>query len=116
MFNPKSGEFVRRPVSMKDVGKIGRDMFDIRMILRKQKPEQLNQEAVGDILKGLAKEFAEMAKKRVKEKVHVEITLAQESTGENAQGMLDGSELPNGVSEVSCQPEAEKEQSQAEQS
>lgn len=66
MFDPKTSSFIRRPVSMKDTHKVMVDMMDKRMLIRKQPKEQQSQEAVGDILKNLAKEFAEMARKKVK--------------------------------------------------
>lgn len=62
-------EFIRKPVSLKDTWKTGKEMIDVRQMIRKEKPEQVNQEAVADILKNLAKEFASMAKKKVAEKV-----------------------------------------------
>ena len=66
LYDPKSGEFIRKPVSMKDTWKVSTEMIDKRLLIRKQPKEQSNQEAVGDILKNLAKEFADMARKRVK--------------------------------------------------
>lgn len=94
MFDPKKGVFVRRPVSLKDGWKVGRDMFDVRQILRKQKPEQVSQEGVADILKGLATEFAQMARKKVKENVE---------------------KLQEGVSELPRQAGPDKEESPEEQ-
>jgi glutamine synthetase len=67
MYDPKTSAFVRKPVSVKDANKVMVDMMDKRLLIRKQPKEQQSQEAVGDILKNLAKEFAEMAKKKVKE-------------------------------------------------
>jgi hypothetical protein len=67
LYDPKSGEFIRKPVNMKDVNKVMIDMVDKRLLLRKQPKEQQSQEAVGDILKNLAKEFEQMAKKKLKE-------------------------------------------------
>ena len=67
MYDPKIHEFVRKPVSMKDTNKVMVDLQDKRLLLRKQPKEQQSQEAVGDILKNLAKEFEAMAKKRLKE-------------------------------------------------
>lgn len=67
MFDPKTSQFVRKPVNMKDTNKVLMDMVDKRLLLRKQPKEQQSQEAVGDILKNLAKEFEQMAKKKLKE-------------------------------------------------
>ena len=65
LYDPKTGQFVRKPVSLKDGWKVASEMVDKRFILRKQPKEATSQEAIGDILKNLAKEFAEMAKKKV---------------------------------------------------
>lgn len=67
MFDPKTSQFIRKPVNMKDTNKVLMDMVDKRLLLRKQPKEQQSQEAVGDILKNLAKEFEQMAKKKLKE-------------------------------------------------
>ena len=72
VFNPRTGEFGRRPVTMKDTWKVAKEVVDLRMILRKQPAQVVNQEAVGDILKNLAKEFADMARQRVKEVIKEE--------------------------------------------
>jgi hypothetical protein len=68
-YDPKTGQFVRRPVGARDGWKIASEMIDKRWILRKQPKEQSSQEAVGDILKNLASEFAEMAKRKLTERV-----------------------------------------------
>ena len=67
LYDPKTGEFIRKPVSMKDTWKVSTEMIDKRLLIRKQPKEQANSEVVGDILKNLAKEFADMAKKRIKD-------------------------------------------------
>ena len=69
-YDPKTGEFVRKPVSMKDTHKVMTEMIDRRWVMRKEKSQAVSQEAIGDILKNLATEFAEMAKRKVKEPVH----------------------------------------------
>ena len=66
MFDPKTGEFMRRPVNMKDSHRVMVDMMDKRLLLRKQPKDVQSQEAVGEILKNLAKEFEAMAKSRLK--------------------------------------------------
>jgi len=68
-YDPRSGQFVRKPVGLRDTWKMTSEMVDKRMLLRKIPRESTNQEAVGDILKNLAKEFADMAHKRLNEKV-----------------------------------------------
>jgi uncharacterized protein (DUF2384 family) len=90
MFDPKSGQFMRRPVSMKDTHKVMVDMMDKRMLIRKQPKEQQSQDAVGDILKNLAKEFAEMAKKKVKESTSGEDAELR-AQGETPTGSTSGS-------------------------
>lgn len=67
LYDPKTGEFIRKPVSLKDAWKVNAEMIDRRWLLRKQPKETSSQEAVGDILKNLAQEFAQMAKKRIKD-------------------------------------------------
>lgn len=67
MFDPRTSTFIRKPVNMKDTNRVLMDMVDKRLLLRKQPKEQQSQEAVGDILKNLAKEFEAMAKKKMKE-------------------------------------------------
>ena len=67
LYDPKTGAFIRKPVSMKDTWKVSTEMIDKRLLIRKQPKEVQNQEAVGDILKNLAKEFADMARKKVKD-------------------------------------------------
>lgn len=114
MFNPKEGIFVRRPVTLKDGWKVGREMFDVRMVLRKQKPDQVSQEGIADILKGLAQEFAQMAKKRVKEKLdHGEIPQSENPTQTE---VLSGSGLQIGVPKLPGETIPDKEAVHAEQS
>lgn len=79
MYDPKTSQFVRKPVNMKDTHKVMVDMLDKRLLIRKQPKEQQSQEAVGDILKNLAKEFEQMAKKKLKEQSGTEPS-TQEST------------------------------------
>jgi len=67
LYDPKTGTFIRKPVGMKDTNKVMVDMVDKRLLLRKQPKDAQSQEAVADILKNLAKEFEQMAKKRMKD-------------------------------------------------
>jgi hypothetical protein len=67
MYDPKTSQFIRKPVSMKDTNRVMVDMLDKRMLIRKQPKEAQSQEAVGDILKNLAKEFEQMARHRLKD-------------------------------------------------
>jgi uncharacterized protein (DUF2384 family) len=81
MFNPKTGEFTRRPVSMKDTWKTTKELVDLRLMLRKQPKEQAGAEAVGDILKGLAREFADMARNKVRSSEKLQVGI-QELSGD----------------------------------
>lgn len=65
-YDPKTGQFVRKPVSVKDGWKVASEMIDKRWLIRKMPQNQVDQAAVGDILKNLANEFADMARKRVR--------------------------------------------------
>lgn len=103
MFDPKSGEFRRRPVSLKDAWKTNKEMIDLRLHLRREKPIAPDQEAVGDILKNLALEFGTMARKRLNEKV---------IEGE----IVNGPELQTGIPEVSGQAGSNPETIQTEPS
>lgn len=80
-YDPKKGTFVRKPVGLRDTWRVTNEMVDKRMLLRKQPRENTNQEAIGDILKNLAKEFSEMARRRLTEKVieHEEVVSGPES-------------------------------------
>lgn len=66
MYDPKTGAFIRKPVNLKDSWRVGSEMVDKRWLIRKLPKEQGSQEAIGDILKDLAAEFAAMAKSRIK--------------------------------------------------
>lgn len=83
MFDPKSGRFKRRPVALKDTWKVTKEMVDLRQHLRKNTTKHVAAEAASDILKNLASEFAQMARKRLTEKV------------------IDAEELPERIPEVS---------------
>lgn len=85
LYDPKTSTFIRKPVSMKDTWKVSTEMIDKRLLLRKQPKEQASQEAVGDILKNLAKEFADMARKKVK--AHESESIPQISTKELQVGV-----------------------------
>lgn len=90
MYDPKTGEFLRKPVSMKDTNKVMVDLMDKRMLIRKQPKEVQSQEAVGEILKNLAKEFEKMAKTKIKE-----VSSGSESSTQGTAQLQEGvSELP----------------------
>lgn len=109
LYDPKTSTFIRKPVSMKDTWKVSTEMIDKRLLIRKQPKDQASQEAVGDILKNLAKEFAEMARKKVhggtvsKDKnanTESEGTSTQESDPIQSTGSVE-SQLQVGIPELS---------------
>lgn len=107
-YDPIKGQFIRRPVGARDGWKIASEMIDKRWIIRKLPKEQSSQEAVGDILKGLANEFADMAKKRLKERVvDGQVLSVQE---ERLNGTVTfKEELPVGVPELPGQTRTDSE-------
>ena len=62
----KTGQVLRKPVNLKDAWKVGNEMIDIRRKATEVKTST-SQEAVGEVLKTLAKEFANMAKNEIKD-------------------------------------------------
>ena len=107
LYDPKTGTFIRKPVSMKDTWKVSTEMIDKRLLLRKQPKEQASQEAVGDILKNLAKEFADMARKKVKDKTSEEVNGAQRHGIEPST--QESTELQIGVQELSGETGTDQE-------
>lgn len=101
VFNPRTGEWDRRPVSMKDTWKVTKEAVDLREFLRRKPRDVANQEAVTDILKNLASEFATMAKRRLSEKVIEGEVVDAEFTG-LCEGLQAGSS--NGVKATSYVP------------
>lgn len=99
VYNAKLDKIVRVPAKMRDAWKVSNDMIDVRLRLRQLKTETVDQKAVSDILKNLATEFAQMAKKRLTEKVI------------EAEVVTDGPELQEGVRQLSgdsgANPQAE---------
>jgi len=105
-YDQRTGQFVRRPVNVRDGWKVANEMIDKRWLIRKQPKDSTSQEAVGDILKNLAKEFAEMAKRRVNEKViEGEVLNGSESQQKELQEGV--RELPREAG-ANPQPESEK--------
>lgn len=102
-YDPRTGEFVRKPVGLRDSWKAGKEMIDLRQNLRKAPKERVDQAAVQDILKNPAVEFAQMAKRKATEKIiEGEVIYAsgsQESVGEVGTGVI-RSELQVGVREL----------------
>ena len=94
-YDPKTGQFVRRPVNIRDGWKVANEMIDRRWLIRKQPKDATSQEAIGDILKNLAKEFADMAMKRVKPKLENDSAQA-ENTVEDETPSKEESEVLSG--------------------
>lgn len=67
LYDPKTGEFVRKPVGVRDGWKVASEMIDKQNLLRKKPKDSVSQEGVAEILKNLAAEFAGMARKKMKE-------------------------------------------------
>lgn len=65
-YDPKTGQFVRRPVNVRDGWKVASEMIDKRWLIRKMPKDTQSQEEIGIILKNLAQEFADMARDRIK--------------------------------------------------
>ncbi len=95
MFDPKSGRFKRRPVALKDTWKVTKEMVDLRQHLRKNTTKHVAAEAASDILKNLASEFAQMARKRLTEKVidAEELQICPDGTIKTQSGNLETVEL-----------------------
>ena len=74
ILNNKTGEIVRKPVSMKDASLVARDLLVRQGALRKDISETVeHKETVKETLAVLAKEFAKWAKKDNKDIVDVEV-------------------------------------------
>ena len=84
-WDSRNGEFVRKPVSLKDSWKVSAEMLDKRWLIRDRPDTKVDTEAVSDILVKLAKDFAGMAKTKVKEQLEV----TPETLTEDG-GMVDG--------------------------
>src|SRR3990167_8457618 len=84
VYDAETKSFVRKPVSLRDSWKAGKEMIDVRMMLRNQPKSRADQGAVADILKNLAEDFAKMAKKKVRvqleEKINAEERESVQST------------------------------------
>lgn len=103
-YDPRTGSFVRRPVGARDGWRIASEMVDKRWIIRKIPKDRGSQEAIGDILKNLAQEFATMAKKRMQ--VYAEVVVEETSGPEQIETKLPirVQELPGNTDPI-AQPE-----------
>lgn len=61
IYDNKSGQLVRKPVSMKDAHKVAMDLMDRREILDNKKPVNVSLEQIDDKLAKLAQKFEQIA-------------------------------------------------------
>lgn len=99
MWDARNGEFIRKPVSLKDSWKVSSEILDKRWLIRDRPDTKVDTEAVSDILTKLASDFAGMARKKVKEQ------LDGQSQGEQP------AELQEGIRELSGETGADQEPS-----
>lgn len=73
MFDPKSGDFKRRPVYMKDAAKVTTEIINRRNLLRGKPTSISSKEAIGDRLAKLAEQFSALTKAREEKVVEGEV-------------------------------------------
>jgi hypothetical protein len=61
IYDNKSGQMVRKPVSMKDAHKVAMDMMNRRDVLDNQRPQSVSVEQIDDKLSKLAEKFEQIA-------------------------------------------------------
>lgn len=61
IYDNRSGQMVRKPVSMKDAHKVAMDMMNRRDYIDNQKPQSVSVEQIDDKLKKLAEKFEQIA-------------------------------------------------------
>lgn len=61
IYDNRSGQMVRKPVSMKDAHKVTMDMIQRRDVLDNKQPTDISAESISDKLDTLAKKFEEIA-------------------------------------------------------
>lgn len=61
IYDNKSGQMVRKPVSLKDAHKVAMDMIDKREVLENKQPTSVSMERIDDKLTKLAQKFEEIA-------------------------------------------------------
>ena len=62
-YDPKTGQMIRRPVSARDVARIGSDFIDKSLRIESQAQEAAGQQAVEDRLRTIAEAFASFSNK-----------------------------------------------------
>ena len=61
-YDPKTGGLIRRPVLLRDAGKVGMDVWSRKQVLDDLKIQKLKQPSIEDSLKKIAEEFARIAR------------------------------------------------------
>lgn len=110
MWDSKNSEFVRKPVGLKDTWKVSTEMLDKRWLIRDRPDTKVDTEAVSDILLKLAKDFAGMAKTKVKEKLD-ESGLEESNDGGESSTQGPDTELQEGVRQLSGEARTDQEPS-----
>lgn len=77
-WDARNGEFVRKPVSLKDSWKVSNEMLDKRWLIRDRPDTKVNTEAVADILTKLANDFAGMARSKLKQEAPLDLVEIEE--------------------------------------
>jgi hypothetical protein len=81
-YDPKSGKLVRRPVLLRDAGKVGVSMMERRDMLQMIQVQKLKQPSVEESLKKIAETFANIAKgKNVKKELQAGVCELSGQTG-----------------------------------
>lgn len=81
IYDNRSGQMVRKPVSMRDAHKVAMDMMDRRDVLDNKKPVSVSIEQIDDKLKKLAAKFEEIAVGRKPEIIEVTDVIEVSSDG-----------------------------------
>lgn len=91
-YDQKTGQMIRKPVAMKDAHKVATDMLNQQEMLKKDKREVQTEDHVEDKLLKLAEKFADMATKKIDQKMDEQRTVEAETVEvkddqENSQGV-----------------------------
>lgn len=113
IYDQKTGQLVRKPVSMKDAHKVSMDMVDKREALLNRQPVTQTLEAVDSRLEKLAQKFAELANQAKKPTIEVTDVIVGQATDEREtvdavhEEWQEG--LQDGVREVSFEAGTDQE-------
>jgi transposase-like protein len=75
IYDSKTGQMIRKPVAMKDAHKVATDMMNQQEMLKKDKQEVQTETHVEDKLLKLAEKFADMATKKIDQKLDEQRTI-----------------------------------------